>query len=56
MTAAGLGADITRAAERADFSALAAAVVVMSLIVVAWGRTVWHACYRLSETRFTLDK
>ena len=44
------------AAERADFPLLAAAVAVMSLLVVAWSRTVWHACYRLSERRFSLDK
>jgi NitT/TauT family transport system permease protein len=54
--APGLGAAISGAAERADFALLAAAVTVMSLLVVAWNRTVWHACYRLAETRFSLDK
>jgi NitT/TauT family transport system permease protein len=54
--ATGLGAAVSRAAERADFPLLAAAVTVMSLLVVAWNRSVWHACYRLAETRFSLDK
>ncbi len=35
---------------------LAVSVGVMSLLVVAWNRTVWHACYTLAETRFSLDK
>jgi NitT/TauT family transport system permease protein len=54
--ATGLGAAISDAAEHADFSRLAAAVAVMSLIVVVFNRTVWRACYRLAETRFSLDK
>ena len=56
LTAPGLGAEISSAAEKANFPLLAAAVAVMSLLVVAWSRTVWHACYRLSEERFSLDK
>jgi NitT/TauT family transport system permease protein len=56
LTAHGLGADISTAAEKADFAALAAAVTVMSLLVVAFNRTVWRACYRLAEHRFSLDK
>jgi NitT/TauT family transport system permease protein len=56
LTAPGLGSTISLAAERADFPALAAAVTVMSVMVVAWNRTVWSACYRLSEQRFSLDK
>jgi NitT/TauT family transport system permease protein len=52
----GLGAAVSRAAERADFPLLAAAVTVMSLLVVAWNRSVWHACYRLAESRFSLEK
>jgi NitT/TauT family transport system permease protein len=56
LTASGLGAEISSAAEKANFPVLAAAVAVMSLLVVAWSRTVWHACYRLSEERFSLDK
>jgi ABC-type anion transport system duplicated permease subunit len=31
-------------------------VAVMSAIVVVFNRTVWHACYRLAEQRFSLDK
>ena len=52
----GLGRQISDAAERADFHLLAAAVAVMSVIVVLFNRTVWHACYRLAEQRYALDK
>lgn len=52
----GLGARISEAAEYADFPALAAAVTVMSLVVVIFNRTVWQACYRLAEQRFSLDR
>jgi NitT/TauT family transport system permease protein len=56
LTTSGLGAEISTAAEKANFSLLAAAVAVMSLIVVLFNRTVWHAAYRLAERRFSLDK
>jgi NitT/TauT family transport system permease protein len=56
LAASGLGASISSAAEHGDLPRLAVAVSVMSLLVVAWNRTVWHACYTLAETRFSLDK
>jgi NitT/TauT family transport system permease protein len=52
----GLGSRISLAAERGDFPALAAAVAVMSLVVVVFNRTVWQACYRLAERRFSLER
>jgi NitT/TauT family transport system permease protein len=54
--ALGLGSEISSAAASADLSLLAAAVAVMSVIVVVFNRTVWHACYRLAERRYSLDK
>jgi NitT/TauT family transport system permease protein len=64
FTADGLGAMITTyTTEAADASRaagnlalLAAAVLVMSAIVVAFNRTVWKRCYRLAETRYALNR
>jgi NitT/TauT family transport system permease protein len=56
LTARGLGAQISVAAEHADFPALAASVAVMSLVVILFNRTVWRSCYRLAEKRFSLSK
>jgi NitT/TauT family transport system permease protein len=56
LTTRGLGARISEAADRGDFPALAAAVAIMALVVVIFNRTVWHACYRLAERRFSLDR
>jgi NitT/TauT family transport system permease protein len=56
LTTFGLGAAVSEAAERSDFSELAAAVLVMSLIVVVFNRLVWRRCYRLASTRFSLTK
>jgi len=56
LSAPGLGSAISEAAAGAQFSLLAAAVAVMSVIVVVFNRTVWHACYRLAERRYSLDK
>ncbi len=52
----GLGAAVSDAAEHARFAELAAAVLVMSLIVVAFNRLVWRRCYRVASTRFSLTK
>ena len=54
--APGLGAQISGAAASADFPRLAAAILVMSVLVVAFNRTVWRWCYRLAEERFSLSK
>jgi NitT/TauT family transport system permease protein len=56
IEANGLGARISEAAERADFPSLAVSVAIMSLVVVLFNRTVWSACYRLAERRFSLNK
>jgi NitT/TauT family transport system permease protein len=52
----GLGAAVSQAAERAQFAELAAAVLVMSLIVVVFNRLVWKRCYRLASTRYSLTR
>jgi NitT/TauT family transport system permease protein len=52
-TATGLGAQIMEAAGQADYALLAASVLVMSLVVVLFNRTVWRQCYRLAERRFS---
>ncbi len=52
----GLGAQISAAAAAADFPRLAASILVMSAIVVAFNRTVWRQCYRFAEQRFSLNK
>jgi NitT/TauT family transport system permease protein len=52
----GLGSAVSEAAERAQFAELAAAVLVMSLIVVTFNRLVWRRCYRLASTRYSLNK
>jgi NitT/TauT family transport system permease protein len=56
LTADGLGAQISRAAERADFPHLAASVMVMAAIVVLFNRTVWKRFYIFAEERFSLSK
>jgi NitT/TauT family transport system permease protein len=56
LTANGLGAQISRAAERADFPHLAASVAVMAAVVVLFNRTVWRRFYELAEQRFSLSK
>ena len=52
----GVGSSISRAAEHADFPALAAGVLIMSALVVLFNRTVWRRCYALAETRFSLNR
>ncbi len=56
LTANGLGAQISLAAERADFPHLAAGVTVMAIVVVTFNRIVWKRFYRLAEERFSLSK
>jgi len=52
----GLGAVISEAATRADFHALAAAVLLMSTIVVTFNRLVWRPAYELAQVRYSLTK
>jgi NitT/TauT family transport system permease protein len=56
LTATGLGEVISAAADKGNFALLAAGVLVMSLIVVTFNRTVWRRCYRLAETRYALNR
>ena len=56
LTTNGLGAQISMAAERADFPALAASVILMAAIVVLFNRSVWRRLYALAEERFSLSK
>jgi len=56
LTASGLGSQISRAAEQADFHWLAGSVVVMAAVVVTFNRTVWRRLYNLAEQRFSLSK
>lgn len=56
LTANGLGAQISRAAERADFPRLVASIIVMAAVVVLFNRTVWRRLYELAEQRFSLSK
>ncbi|BDG08395.1 ABC transporter permease [Anaeromyxobacter paludicola] len=52
----GLGARVSLAAAEARFPALAASLLVMSLVVVAFNRLVWRRLHRLSEDRFALTR
>jgi len=54
MTTDGLGAQISIAAAKARFPALAASVLVMSILVVTFNRIVWQRLYRLATTRYSL--
>jgi NitT/TauT family transport system permease protein len=56
LTTTGVGSAISRAAEQANFPALAAGIVVMSTLVVAFNRTVWRRCYELAATRYALNR
>ena len=56
LQAHGLGAQISAAAAAADFPRLAASILVMSVIVVAFNRTVWQRCFQFAERRFSLNK
>jgi NitT/TauT family transport system permease protein len=49
----GLGAQIGRAAEAADFPSLAASVVVMALFVVLFNRLVWRSLNDYAERRIS---
>lgn len=54
LSSLGLGARITQAASAANFPVLAAAIIVMSMVVVIFNRTVWRRLYRLAQERFSL--
>ena len=52
----GLGSVISEAATKADFPTLAAAVLLMSTLVVTFNRLVWRPAYELAQTRYSLTK
>jgi NitT/TauT family transport system permease protein len=56
LTTSGVGSAISWAAERADYPALAAGVVVMSTLVVLFNRLVWRRCYQLAARRYSLNR
>jgi NitT/TauT family transport system permease protein len=56
LAAWGIGSQISQAAARADFPALAAGVTVLALVVVTFNRLVWKRLYRLASERFSLSK
>lgn len=51
----GLGAYITKATERAAYSELAAAVMVMIILIVLLNRTFWAKLYDLAQSKYRLD-
>ncbi len=50
----GLGSAITRAAESADFPALAASVFSMSAVVLLFNRLVWRRLHVIAQERFSI--
>jgi NitT/TauT family transport system permease protein len=56
LVARGIGSQISRAAESGNLPLLAASVSLMSLVVVLFNRTVWRACYRLAERKYSIEK
>lgn len=56
LVTSGLGAQISKAAAGADFPMLAASVVVMSIVVVAFNRLIWRRLQHLAEMRFSITK
>src|SRR5262249_38599160 len=57
LQAHGLGGFISAVAPDKDQrQLLAASVMVMSLVVVCFNRTVWRYCYWLAENRYSLNK
>jgi NitT/TauT family transport system permease protein len=55
LQAFGLGEYITTATNNADYPRVALGMVVMSLIVVVFNRTLWRPLYRFAERRMRLD-
>jgi NitT/TauT family transport system permease protein len=52
----GLGSAVTMAAEHARFADLAAAVLLMSLMVVLFNRLVWRRLQSLAAARYSLTR
>jgi NitT/TauT family transport system permease protein len=51
----GLGAVISRAADRGDFAVLLGATLTMAVMVVTVNRLLWRRLYTLASTRFKLE-
>jgi len=56
LTAVGLGARISSAAESAQFAVLAAAITVMAAMVTLFNRLVWRRLNGVAEARFSLAR
>jgi NitT/TauT family transport system permease protein len=54
LTTTGVGALISKAASEANFPLLAAAVLTMAVVVVAFNRLVWQKMYRVARSKFSL--
>jgi NitT/TauT family transport system permease protein len=50
----GVGALISRAAADADFPLLAASVLIMAVVVVAFNRLIWQRLYRTAQEKYSL--
>ena len=50
----GVGALISRAATEADFPLLAASVLIMAVVVVAFNRFIWQRLYRTAKESYSL--
>ncbi|GII92237.1 ABC transporter permease [Sinosporangium siamense] len=55
VTATGLGAYVSQAADAGDHPRLVAGVLVMAFYVMALNRLVWRRLYRLADRRYSLD-
>lgn len=55
LEAHGLGAQISKAAEHANFPELAACLLVMIVTVIILNRTLWVKVYLIAQTRFRMD-
>ena len=51
----GLGSTISKATTDANYSLLAAGVVMMAVFVVLVNRVFWKKMYRLAEDRYSLN-
>jgi NitT/TauT family transport system permease protein len=55
LTANGLGATISAAADKADFPLLAASLTIMVVVILSFNRSVWARIYLLAQNRFRMD-
>jgi NitT/TauT family transport system permease protein len=56
LAAHGLGARIMEATASGDNAMLAGSVLVMSLVVVSFNRTVWRYLYQIADRRFSVQR